>query len=155
DDGACVVSVSEHAPRRQPERHSSSVVPRPEVMNPTLPLPAPKSEPTRRLRAASTPLPRRVRLRRRWVLGGLGLILLVVRGVIVAREMRTPELQPRELTRIAREVTFPLAAGPSQAIRFPTGGPFDERLGYTRLPDFIARLSAAGFEVTEQARHSD
>jgi membrane peptidoglycan carboxypeptidase len=125
-------------------------------MNPSLPLPsAPKSDTARPLRSAPTRLPRRTRLRWRWVLGGLTLVLLAVLGVLAAREMRTSEFQARQLSRIASEATFPLGEGPSPAIRFPSGGPFDERLGYTRLPDFTARLSAASFEITRQARHSE
>jgi hypothetical protein len=36
----------------------------------------------------------------------------------------------------------------------PVSGPFDERRGYTRLPEFRDRLEARGYRITEQARQS-
>jgi membrane peptidoglycan carboxypeptidase len=98
---------------------------------------------------------RRRRVRARWYVLLFVLLLLVVAGLLVARELRTSELQARELSRIAREASFQVEDGPSPSIRFPTGGPYDERLGYTQIPDFVARLSAAGFGIERQARHSE
>ncbi len=45
--------------------------------------------------------------------------------------------------------------GSSSAIRFPQQGPFDERLGYTRIPAFTERLVKKGFRVGAQAHQSD
>ncbi len=103
----------------------------------------------------SAPGARRRWPRARWflLLGALALVALAV--WLVAHELRTSAFQARELSRIAREARFVVEPGPSPSIRFPTGGPFDERLGYTRVPDFVARLSAAGFGVERQARHSE
>src|SRR5581483_2072501 len=45
--------------------------------------------------------------------------------------------------------------GPSPSIRFPEGGPYDQRLGYSRLPQVLQRLSADGqFQIESQARPS-
>ncbi len=115
---------------------------------------APKSEAA--LPEARRPPAARRRLpRARWFLL-FGLLALLAFAVwLVARELRTSAFQARELARIAREASFAVEPGPSPSIRFPTGGPFDERLGYTRIPDFVARLSASGFGVERQARHSE
>jgi membrane peptidoglycan carboxypeptidase len=56
------------------------------------------------------------------------------------------------LASAARKLTYQVQPGPSPAIRFPKAGPYDERLGYTRLPDFVAKLHAKGYTVTAQAR---
>ena len=153
------MSVTPGAPRANGSRHSSaSADPRLEsgsqAMSSTLPLPAAqqKTEPARQVvpRARST---------RRWPKLRWWVLLLVIAGVALAvwalaRELRTSAFQARELSKIAREARFELGEGPSPSIRFPTGGPFDERLGYTEIPDFVARLSAAGYGVESQARHS-
>ncbi|MEJ5212124.1 MAG: molybdenum cofactor biosynthesis protein MoaE, partial [Burkholderiales bacterium] len=44
------------------------------------------------------------------------------------------------------------APGPSPQIHFPKTGPYDIRLGYTRLPEFSRRLTAQGYAIVEQAR---
>jgi hypothetical protein len=49
---------------------------------------------------------------------------------------------------------FTVQPGPSEDIRFPKSGPYDERLGYAQLPSFIGALSARHFVVTQQARWS-
>jgi hypothetical protein len=97
---------------------------------------------------------RRRGIRKRWLalLFVLGLLAIVV--WLVARELRTSELQARELSRIAHEASFQVEDGPSPSIRFPTGGPYDERLGYTQIPDFVARLSAAGQDATATAQRN-
>lgn len=94
------------------------------------------------------------RLRWRWVLALLLLVALGIAVKLVLDELRTSEFQAGQLARLAREAQFAVEPGASPTIRFPSTGPYDERLGYTTLPDFIARLSASGFEIESQARHS-
>ena len=115
----------------------------------------PLSPATAKPAAVPRVVPRRRWFRARWLALGVVLFALALGVWVIARELRTSELQARELSRIAREATFAVEDGPSPSIRFPSGGPYDERLGYTQIPDFVARLSAAGFEVERQARHSD
>src|SRR5579862_2140250 len=73
---------------------------------------------------------------------------------IAEREMRTSFAQARFFTARARTLRYWVASGPNPAIRVPLGGPYDARFGYSRLPQFIGRLKAQHFGVTQQARQS-
>jgi membrane peptidoglycan carboxypeptidase len=75
-------------------------------------------------------------------------------GLGLTAEVRTSWLQSELLSRAARVITYEVAPGPSDAIRFPSTGPYDQRLGYVELPAFIERLKAQGFKVERQARLS-
>jgi len=85
-------------------------------------------------------------------------VLIPVVGAILALgalvEARTSSVQALVLSQVARALTYRVEAGPSRAVHFPRSGPYDERLGYTRLPGFVDRLEAAGFRVEQQARPS-
>ncbi len=85
------------------------------------------------------------------------LLLLLLGGaaVILYDEVTHSRLQAAELHRWADRLRHELAPGPSDRIQFPTHGPFDERMGYTRIPAFTERLAERGFEVAQQSRHSD
>ena len=95
-----------------------------------------------------------------WCLVLLGVLLLVgayasvVGGKVLLTELQTSEYQAHYLTALGRQLTFGLAPGPSPAIRFPTSGPYDAQLGYTRLPGFVERLTAHHYTIQEQARLS-
>lgn len=69
-------------------------------------------------------------------------------------EMWTSSLQAYQLAKFARSLTFEVASGTSTEIRFPKGGPYDKRLGYSQLPAIIDRMAARGFAVESQARFS-
>ena len=62
----------------------------------------------------------------------------------VAVEMRTSRLQAHLFGKLARELSYKVEPGPSRAIRFPGPGPYDERLGYANLPDFLDRCKPHG-----------
>jgi membrane peptidoglycan carboxypeptidase len=80
--------------------------------------------------------------------------LLALGVICVVREMKTSDLQARYLSSIGDHLHFRLEPGSSPAIRYPTAGPYDERLGYTALSKFQKRLGNLGFSVTAQARFS-
>lgn len=86
---------------------------------------------------------------------GVWLTLGAIFAAMVAVEMRTSWLQSRLLSAMARRSTFELKAGPNPAIRFPSSGPYDYRLGHASLPAFQERLRAQGFDIAAQARSSD
>jgi membrane peptidoglycan carboxypeptidase len=73
----------------------------------------------------------------------------------IAAESRTFWLQSTLLSRVAGQLEFALGTGPSPRIRFPSAGPYDQRLGYTDLPRFIARLGQRGYRIEQQARLSE
>ncbi len=83
------------------------------------------------------------------------LIVLVGIGVVFAKvvrdEVKTSKYQARYLSAINKQLGFKLKSGASSTIRFPEHGPYDQRLGYTLLPDEIARLQKSGFRITAQA----
>jgi membrane peptidoglycan carboxypeptidase len=73
---------------------------------------------------------------------------------LVLIEFRSSELQSVVFSAIAHRMTFAPAAGPSGAIRYTRTGPYDERLGYSRIPEFIERTSHQGYGIAAQARDS-
>lgn len=83
------------------------------------------------------------------------LTVLVTLGFGVAAEIRTSWLQSELLSAFGRQLSFTVESGPSANVRFPTGGPYDRRLGYATLPGFIERLRERGFSIEAQARLSD
>jgi membrane peptidoglycan carboxypeptidase len=58
------------------------------------------------------------------------------------------------VSRSVATMDFRLEPGASPTVRFPRFGPYDLRLGYTALPEFIGRLRARGFDIEQQARPS-
>ena len=100
------------------------------------------------------PMKRRRRSSLDWtLLCGLGVI---VGGAILAvwYEVTISPLQSRYFARLASEMTYRVEPGASEAIRFPGGGPFDVRLGYSGLGARTERLFAAGYSVSMQSRMS-
>ncbi|MGH7046759.1 MAG: transglycosylase domain-containing protein [Stellaceae bacterium] len=80
--------------------------------------------------------------------------VLALLAWIIVTEARTSFFESRIFSHLARGMTFSVAAGPSDAILFPKGGPYDERLGYAELPHFIGALRRDHFVVSRQARWS-
>ncbi len=73
---------------------------------------------------------------------------------VIQQEIETSKYQARYLSGIARQIRFKLNPGSSNTVRYPSYGPYDQRLGYTLIPDSIARLEKAGFNVAAQATSS-
>lgn len=85
----------------------------------------------------------------------LVLLALVVVAVQVAwQEIRTAQWQARVFSEWGGRMRFALEPGrsPDSAVRYPVDSPYDDRLGYSNLPDFLTRLQAREFGVTAQAR---
>ena len=95
----------------------------------------------------NVPAPKRGRVR--IVLAVLGLF-----GLLVWCEARISPLQSWFLSNYAERLSYRLDEGASEAIIFPTQGPFNVRRGYTRIPDFRNRLFTDGFVIKEQSRFS-
>ncbi|MFA9215754.1 MAG: transglycosylase domain-containing protein [Sphingomonadaceae bacterium] len=85
------------------------------------------------------------------------LVLLVSLSLAVwwaVQETRSSALQARFFSALAHKLSYRVEPGPSNAIRYPKDSPYDERLGYANLPDYLARLKARDYTVSAQARFS-
>lgn len=90
--------------------------------------------------------------RQRLVAVALG---LAVGGCLAIRhEARASLLQARYFTRQAAHLTSEVGEGPSDRIRFPAGGPYDQRFGYARLPVALRAATGQGYHIAAQARVS-
>ncbi|WP_407315505.1 transglycosylase domain-containing protein [Pseudomonas sp. nanlin1] len=105
---------------------------------------------------APTPPPQPPSRRRYWrrLLWLLLIALVVAAGLALWAEMRTSWLQAREFSQLARSLDYSLQQGPSDAIFYPSNGPFDQRLGYSALGQFIPRLLKRDYLVAQQSRFS-
>ncbi|QVW22330.1 penicillin-binding protein [Pseudomonas hormoni] len=112
--------------------------------------------PTERVDEAPLPeKPRRSRTKHGW--GAFWLLLLIIAivvGLAAAKEMRTSKLQSREISKFAATLKYDLQPGPSDAIRYPGAGPFDLRLGYSSLGEFLPRLLKRDYVISAQTRFS-
>jgi membrane peptidoglycan carboxypeptidase len=82
------------------------------------------------------------------------LIIAIVVGLAAMREMRTSKFQAQEVSKYAASLNYELKPGPSDAIRYPGDGPFDRRLGYSSMDEFLPRLIKRNFVVEAQSRFS-
>ncbi|HEU4852702.1 MAG TPA: transglycosylase domain-containing protein [Telluria sp.] len=86
------------------------------------------------------------------------LVLVTALSVLVTwwviNEARTSSVQARYFAHLANQLTYRVAKGPSDSIRYPSNSPYDTRLGYANLPGYLERLKERNFEITAQARFS-
>ena len=103
-----------------------------------------------------SPLPDSPRQRHPWRRLFWLLVLITIAALAFATyaEMRTSRLQAREFSRWATSLTYSVEPGPSEAIVYPGDGPFDKRLGYSALGDFLPRLLKRNYVVEQQTRFS-
>ncbi len=103
------------------------------------------------------PLPRRPRKRLyRWRMVWLLLVIALIAAAYVAqREMRSADWQSRELSRLATTLSYTVEPGASDRIVYPGEGPFDKRLGYSAIDEFLPRLLKRNFLIQSQAQFSD
>src|SRR4030095_1204156 len=78
------------------------------------------------------------------------IVLLILLGALVY-EAKTSALQSRLLWKYAHNASYTITPGRSPQIAFPTFGPFNDRLGYAHIPQFLSRLEDKGFRIREQA----
>ena len=84
---------------------------------------------------------------------GVALAALVTGAIVL--ELKTSWFESLVFRAADRHITYRLAQGPSTAIHYPPAGPYDWTLGYARMPVFLSRLEAAGFQVKAQAHSSE
>jgi membrane peptidoglycan carboxypeptidase len=85
--------------------------------------------------------------------------LIVFSGLLflacLSAEMRTSLFQSKLIAPIASKITYRMAEGPSSMPVQAPSGPYDRRLGYTRLPEFSARLQDRAYSIYAQAEASE
>lgn len=87
--------------------------------------------------------------------GKLAAVAALVVGIgLVAWELNDSLVQSRLFASIASDATFAVEPGASADFWLPRSGPYDERLGYSRLQEMLPRLSNADFRIVAQARQS-
>jgi len=92
--------------------------------------------------------------RRRSLIPSL-LVLLVLSGAaLVAYELHTAHYQSTEISLYAKKLTYQLQSGATEQVSYPIAGPFDQRLGYSKLSKFIPRLTQNNFVIEQQAAFS-
>ncbi|ODV04254.1 MAG: hypothetical protein ABT23_01675 [Thiobacillus sp. SCN 63-57] len=91
---------------------------------------------------------------RRILIGLGGLLLLIGLAGLIAYELLSSALEAKYLARAAQKMTWQIRPGPSDRIRYPGQGPYDVRLGYSKLPHYLAQLDKAGWKIDQQARIS-
>ena len=103
-----------------------------------------------------SPLPDSPRQRHLWRRLFWLLVVITIAALAYAMyaEMRTSRLQAREFSRWANSLTYEVQPGPSQAIVYPGAGPFDKRLGYSALGDFLPRLLKRNYVIERQTQFS-
>src|SRR5260221_11564981 len=88
---------------------------------------------------------------RRALFWSLGLLLGCVLTMLL---LSNAHLDSLFIHRAVADLRFELKPGASPAVRFPPGGPYDQRLGYAYMPSLIVRLKARHFEIVNQAVQS-
>jgi membrane peptidoglycan carboxypeptidase len=78
----------------------------------------------------------------------------VIVFVLATLELHFSWLQSRILTAVSQRMTYTVSPSRSDSIRYTRSGPYDERLGYSRIPEFIERTGSLGYEIAAQARPS-
>ena len=74
--------------------------------------------------------------------------------VVLLAELESSPLQSLSFTRLADEFAVTVEPDINNRARFPGKGPYDVRLGYAQIPEFLDALKAQGFRVDSQARLS-
>ncbi|SMH59296.1 transglycosylase domain-containing protein [Azospirillum agricola] len=72
-------------------------------------------------------------------------------GIAAREEMRSSRLQARLLAPFAQSMDVAVKEGPNPAARYPTQGPYNERFGYTALPDQLKALTGDLYSIEFQA----
>jgi membrane peptidoglycan carboxypeptidase len=80
--------------------------------------------------------------------------LWIVVALLAWRELTTSSWQSTYFSRAVSEATFAVQPGPNPTPWFPSFGPYDERLGYTRIASITDNLTKNGFQVVSQSRLS-
>lgn len=76
-------------------------------------------------------------------------------AAVALLEARDSRLQAYYFSEVARGISWEMQPGANAGLWLPQSGPYDVRLGYSRMKDLLPRLLAAGYDISAQARQSD
>lgn len=80
---------------------------------------------------------------------------LMTVAVLIARdEIRTSKMQAEWLTWYGQHIKFSPNPGPNASLRYPSFGPYNQRLGYSYTPYFIKALQENDYAIAQQMRAS-
>ncbi len=86
------------------------------------------------------------------ILAFLAVAVLVLAGAaVLGWELLSSAVEARYLAKIARTMTWEVEPGPSPRRRYPADGPYDQLMGYSKLPGYLERLTGEGWHIEEQA----
>lgn len=88
--------------------------------------------------------------RKKWLRPATAVKILILLAIVLF-ELKTSVIQSFALSQWAQEMQFEVKDGTDKSLIFPEYGPYDTRLGYTRLPGYIASLGKHHFVVERQA----
>ena len=100
---------------------------------------------------------RPARHRKTYVLIGSAVfaVLAGVAATAIWIEAQDSGLQARYFNEFARDITWQTEAGANASLWLPQSGPYNSRLGYSQMQTMLPRLTAAGYEISAQARQSE
>src|SRR3954469_15251655 len=90
----------------------------------------------------------------RWLVGVVLIAAASGIGWVSYQEMQSSWLQAGVLTKYGEKLTYQVGSGPSGLVKYPTQGPYNERLGYTEIPKALNALTGSGYRIEQQARTS-
>lgn len=93
--------------------------------------------------------------KRKYKLSAYIAIVPLLIAILVLFEVHTSRIQAWYFTSVSMDLTFYMEEGPAATPLPSPRGPYDLRLGYAHLPQFITTLSGRGYQMKAQARVSD
>ncbi len=93
--------------------------------------------------------------KRRWIL--LKIVIAVLFFLFITAfvwEIRTSLIQAEVFSYVSSLFSYWTEPGKSDEIYFPHSGPYDERLGYSRIQDYTDNLLERGYKIQSQAHFS-
>ncbi|WP_394130509.1 transglycosylase domain-containing protein [Shewanella maritima] len=87
-------------------------------------------------------------------LGLLLVMLFVALGYCIAQEVRSSFYQAKIMHHYAKQLDYKVKPQPAANVVYPQHGPFDQRYGYTQLPQMLSRLQQGQYHVLSQANFS-
>ncbi len=82
------------------------------------------------------------------------LAALAIAAFVFYLEVQNSTHQARQLSKLADDLRWEMKSGPNDDLHLSQAGPYDVRLGYSRLPIMLQHLAKHGFQVHAQARVS-